>query len=70
MSEQERELLTKRDWIGLIHYGVIFFSLEKMAAVLGMTNLDVYAQMSGKTLEAFLETRKVAMTYSVSGENK
>ena len=70
LSEQECELLNQRNWIGLIHYGVIFFSLEKMAAVLGMTNLDVYAQMSGKTLEAFLETRKVAMTYSVSGKNK
>jgi len=70
LSEQECDLLDQRDWIGLIHYGVIFFSLEKMAAVLGMTNLDVYAQMSGKTLEAFLETRKVAMTYSVSGKNK
>ena len=70
LSAQECELLNQRDWIGLIHYGVIFFSLEKMAAVLGMTNLDVYAQMSGKTLEAFLETRKVAMTYSVSGNKK
>ena len=70
LSEQECELLNQRNWIGLIHYGVIFFSLEKMAAVLGMTNLDVYAQMSGKTLEAFLETRKVAMTYSVSGNKK
>lgn len=70
LSEEERQLLNKRDWIGLIHYGVIFFSLEKMAAVLGQTNLDVYAQMSGKTLEEFLATRKVAMTYSVSGKQE
>ena len=68
LNPQEQALLDARDWIGLIHYGVIFFSLEKMAAVLGMSNLDVYAQMSGKTLAEFQSTRQVAINYSVSGD--
>lgn len=68
LTVEERNLLSSRDWIGLIHYGVIFFCLEKMAAVVGLSNLDVYAQMSGKTLEEFQKTRQVAITYSVAGE--
>ena len=71
LTQQERDLLDSRDWIGLIHYGVIFFSLEKMAAVIGYSNPDIYAQMSGKTLEEFQRTRNVSMQYSVAGkENK
>ncbi|BFM07835.1 gallate dioxygenase [Halioxenophilus aromaticivorans] len=67
LTQAEQDLLQARDWIGLIHYGVIFFSLEKLAAVLGLSNLDVYAQMSGKTLAEFQQTRQVAINYSVSG---
>ncbi|WP_317930555.1 gallate dioxygenase [Halioxenophilus sp. WMMB6] len=67
LTQPERDLVNARDWIGLIHYGVIFFSLEKMAAVVGLSNLDVYAQMSGKTLEEFQRTRNVSMSYSVAG---
>lgn len=65
LSEEEQRLLDARDWIGLIHYGVIFFSLEKMAVVVGQSNPDVYAQMRGETLEEFQATRKVSMKYSV-----
>ncbi|MBF0279749.1 MAG: gallate dioxygenase [SAR324 cluster bacterium] len=67
LSTEERALINARDWIGLIHYGVIFFNLEKMAAVIGQSNLDVYAQMAGKTLEEFQKTRNVSMHYSVAG---
>lgn len=68
LTTDERELIDNRDWIGLIHYGVIFFNLEKMAAVIGLSNLDIYAQMSGKTLEEFQRTRNVSIKYSVSGQ--
>lgn len=67
LSDEERRLLDERDWIGLIHYGVIFFCLEKMAAVLGSSNPDVYAQMRGETMEEFQASRNVAMQYSVAG---
>ena len=67
LSDEERRLLDERDWIGLIHYGVIFFCLEKMAAVLGSSNPDVYAQMRGETMEEFQASRNVSMQYSVAG---
>jgi gallate dioxygenase len=67
ITDEERALLDARDWIGLIHYGVIFFCLEKMAAVVGVSNPEVYAQMRGETLEEYLSTRNVQIQYSVAG---
>lgn len=67
LADEERRLIDARDWIGLIHYGVIFFCLEKMAAVVGVGNPDVYAQMRGETLEEFQKSRNVSMQYSVAG---
>jgi gallate dioxygenase len=67
LTAEERRLVDARDWIGLIRYGVIFFCLEKMAAVVGVSNPAVYAQMRGETLEAFQKTRNVSLQYSVAG---
>lgn len=67
LSEEERDLLDRRDWIGLIRYGAIFFVLEKMAAVVGISNPEVYAQMRGETLEEYQASRKVSLQYSVAG---
>jgi len=54
----------------MVRRGVSFFVLEKMAAVLGIPNPQVYAAFRGETLEQFLATRKVPITYSVAGGNK
>jgi len=70
LTEEEKDLIRRRDWIGLIRYGAIFFVLEKMAAVLGVSNPEVYASFRGETLEQFLATRKVGMTYGVGGGDK
>ena len=59
LSDAERDLIRRRDWIGLIHYGVNFFLLEKLARVSGTTNLDVYAAMRGEDFETFMNTRRV-----------
>jgi gallate dioxygenase len=67
LNAEERKLLDDRNWIGLIHYGVIFFCLEKMAAVIGTSNAVVYAQMRGETMEEFQKSRNVSMQYSVAG---
>ncbi|MDH4072315.1 MAG: gallate dioxygenase [Gammaproteobacteria bacterium] len=67
LTAEERKLVDERDWIGLIHYGVIFFCLEKMAAVIGTSNAAIYAQMRGETMEEFQASRNVAMQYSVAG---
>lgn len=68
LSDHERDLLRRRDWIGLIHHGVIFFLLEKLGAVIGVSNLHIYAAMRGESLEAFQATRNARVLYSVAGK--
>ncbi len=67
LSEEECDLVRRRDWRGLIQYGVIFFLLEKLGATLGTTNLHLYASMRGESLEDFLKTRNSKVLYSVAG---
>ncbi|MDR2214852.1 MAG: gallate dioxygenase [Nevskiaceae bacterium] len=69
LSNEERDLIRRRDWRGMIHYGVIFFLLEKLGAVLGTTNLHIYAAMRGQSLEDFLKTRNAQVLYSVAGND-
>ena len=70
LSEVERDLVRRRDWRGLIHYGVIFFMLEKLGAVIGVSNLHIYAAMRGETLEQFQRTRNApGALYSVAGKD-
>ncbi len=67
LSTEERDLLRRRDWRGLIHYGVIFFVLEKLGAVLGISNLHIYAGMRGESMKEFLKTRNApGAVYSVA----
>lgn len=69
LDDTERDLVRRRDWRGLIHYGVIFFMLEKLGAVVGVSNLHIYAAMRGETLEAFQRTRNApGALYSVAGK--
>jgi gallate dioxygenase len=71
LSEEEKQLIRERNWRAMIHYGAIFFGLEKLAAVLGLSNLHVYAAMRGESLEEFLKTRNApSAIYSVSGSGK
>lgn len=69
LTQEEQDLIERRDWLALIRHGVSFFVLEKMAAVLGISNPQVYAAFRGETLEQFLATRKAAITYSVAGQS-
>ena len=59
LSAAEMSLIRRRDWIGLVRYGVNFFALEKFARVVKTPNLAVYASMRGESLEAFMQTRRV-----------
>lgn len=69
LTEEERDLVRRRDWRGLMHYGVIFFMLEKLGAVTGVSNLHIYAAMRGETLEDFQRTRNApGALYSVAGK--
>jgi gallate dioxygenase len=70
LTDTERDLVRRRDWRGLIRYGVIFFMLEKLGAVLGVSNLHIYAAMRGESLEDFLRTRNApGALYSVAGKD-
>lgn len=68
LSNVERDLISRRDWRGLMHYGVSFFLLEKLGAVIGTTNLHIYAAMRGQSLEDFQKTRNAQVLYSVAGQ--
>ncbi len=59
LSDEEKQLVRNRDWLGIVQYGVNFFVLEKWARVLKTTNLEVYARMRGESFEEFMATRQV-----------
>jgi gallate dioxygenase len=69
LSEEERAMIRSRDWRALIRYGASFFMLEKLGAVVGVSNLHIYAAMRGQTLEEFQKTRNApGALYSVAGK--
>jgi gallate dioxygenase len=68
LSDLERDMIRRLDWRAMMRYGAIFFVLEKLAAVKGVSNLHVYAAMRGQTLEEFQKTRNAAVLYSVGGQ--
>jgi gallate dioxygenase len=65
LTAEEADLVRRLDWRALIHYGVTFFVLEKLAAVVGVSNLHVYAAMRGQSLEEFQATRNAKIEYGV-----
>jgi gallate dioxygenase len=67
LTETERDLIRRLDWIGMIRYGAVFFVLEKLAAVSGVSNPQVYAHFRGMTIDEFQKTRNAAVTYGVGG---
>lgn len=68
LTAVERRMVSQRDWRAMIQYGVIFFLLEKLGAVVGVSNLHIYAAMRGETLEQFQKTRNApGALYSVAG---
>ena len=44
--------------------------LEKLGAVIGVSNLHIYAAMRGESLEDFHKTRNTQVIYSVAGNRK
>lgn len=59
LSDYEENLVRKRDWLGMIKYGVPMFLIEKIARVLKITNMEIYAIFRGQSYEDFLKTRRV-----------
>jgi gallate dioxygenase len=70
LSSEERTMVRNRDWRALIRYGASFFMLEKLGAVVGVSNLHIYAAMRGQSLEEFQKTRNApGALYSVAGSS-
>jgi len=70
LNEEERGMVRNRDWRALIRYGASFFMLEKLGAVVGVSNLHIYAAMRGQSLEDFQKTRNApGALYSVAGRD-
>lgn len=70
LTSEERDLVRRRDWRGMIQYGVIFFMLEKLGAVVGVSNLHICVAICGESLEEFLKTRnQPGALYSVAGKD-
>jgi gallate dioxygenase len=70
LTDEERAMIRERKWIEMIRYGVSFFLLEKMGAVVGASNPQIYASMRGEDMETFQKTRNVAIQYSVAGGDR
>ncbi len=66
MTEEEQTIVKELRWIEMIRYGVSFFMLEKLGAVVGVPNPHIYASMRGEDIETFQKSRNVSMNYSVS----
>lgn len=64
----EKDMIRNHRWIEMIRYGVIFFVLEKMAPVVGISNPQVYASMRGESMAEFQKSRNVAIKYSVAAD--
>jgi gallate dioxygenase len=69
LTEEEKRMVREQDWRSMIQYGAIFFMLEKMGAVVGTSNMHIYAHMRGQTLEDFQKTRNTKVLYSVAGSD-
>jgi gallate dioxygenase len=69
LTDEERRMVRERDWQALIRYGASFFMLEKLGAVIGVSNLHIYAAMRGQSLEEFQKTRNAPVLYSVTGKD-
>jgi len=67
LSEHERDMIRRRDWRAMMQYGAIFFVLEKLAAVVGVSNLHVYSHMKGLSLDDFQKTRNAQVLYNTGG---
>ena len=67
LSDHESDMIRRRDWRAMIHYGATYFVLEKLGAVVGTSNLHIYAAMRGQSLEEFMKTRNAPTAlYSVA----
>ena len=59
LSEEEKDLIRRRDFAGMIHAGMNIYWMLKVGAVTGNNLYRMGAQMRGETYEQFLSTRNL-----------
>jgi len=59
LSENEKQLIRRRDFAGLIEAGTNIYYLLKIGSVTGNGLYKMGAQMRGETYEQFLATRNI-----------
>jgi len=57
LNEEEKNLIRKRDFGGLIHAGLNIYWMLKLGSVTGNSLYKMGAQMRGESYEQFLATR-------------
>jgi len=57
LSEEEKDLIRRRDFAGMIHAGMNIYWMLKIGSVTGNSLYRMGAQMRGETYEEFLSTR-------------
>ena len=59
LTEEEKDLIRKRDFLGLIKAGTNIYMMLKLGAATGNGLYQMGAQQRGETYEQFLATRNV-----------
>jgi len=59
LSEEEKSLIRKRDFAGMIHAGMNIYFMLKIGSVTGASLYRMGAQMRGEKYEDFLATRNL-----------
>jgi gallate dioxygenase len=67
---EEIELVERRDWLGLIHYGGNIYMMGKIAAAHGLHMLHMGAQMRGEPSKEFVATRKQTAPFKPESTEK
>ncbi len=57
LTEDERDMVRRRDWAAIVERGGNIYLTLKIAATLGQTLLQMGAQMRGEDLATFMATR-------------
>jgi protocatechuate 4,5-dioxygenase alpha subunit len=60
LDEMDRDLVRRRDWLGLVRRGGNVFVLLRLSQLCGHNLTETGAQMRGETLEQYLASRQVS----------
>ncbi len=62
LTEKERAMVRRRDWLEIVIYGGNMYAIIKVARALGISQARVGAQMRGEDFDAFMASRPVGPT--------